>query len=524
MGHARLHHARHVIIAFAPSSATLMRFPILFSIAAAPILALVLLPSAMASHTLADAVQSANAAAAPPGAASQNPGAASPASTAADEWNEAAGALAAKILEHVTAGNALALTVKNLSSLEDNDVVQIRRALRTQLRNYKARFTGSKQANADVQVTLSENTEGYLWIAEIRDHPSPSAPGEDAGNAVVMVSVARVIADERRPAAAPLSIRKSHVYQQSDPMLDVALLNNPPVAAAMSPGPTGAAARILVLGLENVSLYEAAQTSEAGGNSPRQWRPVQSAPLTRLRPLPRDARGRIMVRPGSLFDVYLPGTKCTGALEPVLTLECHESDEPWPLVGGERESNPANSDTGVGPAAYFTADRNFFDGRVKLDDGREMKMPPFLDIVVMPLNGAIHAGLPASSGRVPAGASVAPGWLLSGLDGRAQLLNSNAQPVANVGGWGSQIVGLQTGCGAGWQVLASQERDLNELDTVQAYEIVNRKPEPVSTPLEFAGPITELWPLADGSEAIAISHNLKTVAYEAFRLSVSCGQ
>jgi hypothetical protein len=114
--------------------------------------------------------------------------------------------------------------------------------------------------------------------------------------------------------------------------------------------------------------------------------------------------------------------------------------------------------------------------------------------------------------------------VLSGLDGRAELLNSNAQPVANVGGWGSQIVGLQTGCGAGWQVLASQERDLNEPDTVQAYEIVSRKPVPVSTPIEFAGPITELWPLANGSEAIVISHNLQTAAYEAFRLSVSCGQ
>jgi hypothetical protein len=116
------------------------------------------------------------------------------------------------------------------------------------------------------------------------------------------------------------------------------------------------------------------------------------------------------------------------------------------------------------------------------------------------------------------------GWILSGLDGRAQLLNSNTEPVANVGGWGSQIVGLQSGCGAGWQVLASQGRDLNEPDAVQAYEIVNRKPVPVSTPVEFAGPITEMWPLVGGSAAIAISRNLQTAAYEAFRLSVSCGQ
>jgi len=490
----------------------------------APILALVLLLSATVSLTPTVAAQTSNAAAAPPGAAIQNQGAASPSPTAEEAWNEAAGALAAKILEHMTSGKTLALTVRNISSLGDDDVLKVRRALRTQLRSQKARLTTSKQAKVDVQVTLSENTEGYLWIAEIRDHSSLSALGEDAATPVVMVWVTRASPGERCPTSEPLSIRKIRIFQQSDPMLDIALLDNPTVGAAKSPAPAGAAARILVLGLDGVSLYEQAETPDTDGKSVRQWRPKQSAPLTRLRPWPRDARGRIMVRPDSLFDAYLPGTKCTGALEPVLTLECHESDEPWPLVGGEREGNSANSGAGVGPAGYFSADRNFFDGRVKLDDDGEMKMPPFLAAVIMPLNAATHAELPTLPGRVPPGATGVPGWVLSGLDGRAQLLNSNAKPVADIGGWGSQIVGLQSGCGAGWQVLASQARDLNEADAVQAYEIVNRKPVPVSTPIEFAGPIIELWPLADGSEAIAISRNLQTEAYEAFRLSVSCGQ
>ena len=114
--------------------------------------------------------------------------------------------------------------------------------------------------------------------------------------------------------------------------------------------------------------------------------------------------------------------------------------------------------------------------------------------------------------------------MISGLDGRAQVLNSNAEPLANVGGWGSQIAGLQSGCGGGWQVLASQARDSGEPDALQAYEIVNRKPVPVSGSSDFAGPITELWPLPNGSEAIAISRNLQSGAYEAFRISVACGQ
>ena len=548
-----------------------MRFPIP-SLIGAPILALVLLPATTARPTTSNSdlfgrsavrprltsksrgptqqvratlatinptptvgAQAANGAAAPPGAASQNPGAASATPTAVEVWTEAAGALAAKILERVTSGNALALTVKNISSLEDDEVAQVRRALRTQLRSRGARLTGSKQANADAQVTLSENTEGYLWIAEIRDHSSPTPPGADAANPVVMVPVARANPNERHPAAEPLSIRKTRVYQQPDPMLDVALLDNPTVGLAGSPAPASATPRILVLGLESVSRYEEVTPPETGGKSGKQWRPKQSAPITRIRPWPRDARGRIIVRSDSLFDAYLPGTKCTGGLEPVLSLECHESDEPWPLIAGKSENNSSNPGTSVGPAAYFTADRNFFDGRVRLDNGRELTMPPFLAVVVVPMNGAVHAGMPMVSARVAPGgtdihAGLKPGatdpagWVLSGLDGRVQLLNSNAQPVANTGGWGSQIVGLQSGCGAGWQVLTTQAGDLNETDAVQAFEIVDRKPVPVSGPVEFAGPITELWPLANGSEAIAISRNLQTEAYEAFRLSVTCGQ
>ena len=216
-----------------------MRFPIP-SLIGAPILALVLLPSATAkpatikselfgqsaagsrrtkksrgptqqvratiasiNPTPTGGPQAANPTASPPVTASRNPGAASPAPTAAEVWNEAVGALAAKILDHATSGNALALSVKNISSLEDDEVAQVRRALRSQLRSRGARLIASKQANADVQVTLSENTDGYLWIAEIRDHSTPTPPGADAANTIVMVPVARAI---RTNATPPLSL------------------------------------------------------------------------------------------------------------------------------------------------------------------------------------------------------------------------------------------------------------------------------------------------------------------------------
>lgn len=562
----RLLSARRVIIAVAQRSATLMRFPIP-SLIGAPFLALLLLPSAPGKPTTSDSnlygrtalgyrlatkgrgptlqvratipgidpaptvgAQAANGAAAAPNAVGQTAPAASAPPSAAEVRNEAAGALAAKILEDVSAGNALALSVKNISTLGDDEVAQVRHALRAQMRSRGIRLTASKQANADVQVTLSENTEGYLWIAEIRDHPSSNAPVADAKNTVVMLPVARANRSERHPDTEPLSVRKTWVYDQPDRMLDVALLDNPAAVPTASPAPRAATARILVLGLESITLYEEVEVPEAGSKSEKQWRVMQSAPVSRTRPWPSDARGRIIVRSASLFDAYLPGTRCTGGLDPVLSLECHESDDPWPLVAGTKDDN--NPGASVWPAASFTADRNYFDGRVRLDDGRELTLPPFLAAVLVPRNAAVHAGMPVTPARAPAGSTAEakvdsadpPGWVVSGLDGRVLLLNSNAQAVANTGGWGSQIVGVQSGCGDGWQVLTTQAGDLNETDAVQAFEIVERKPVPVSGPVEFPGPITELWPRANGSEAIAIARNLQTGAYEAFRLSVTCGQ
>jgi len=456
------------------------------------------------------------------GGAGALPAAPGAARTAEDMWNEAAGSLSAKIMEHLNSGIALALAVKNTSSLGEEDVFKIRRALRNQLRNQRVRFATGKQARADVQVTLSENSEGYVWIAEIRDHLAASATSDDVRDIVVMVPVERPSVDDRHATAEPLIIRKARIYEQSSPILDVALLDNAPGAPEDPRANEPVARRILVLGLDSVSLYEKTETAESAAKNAPHWRLAQTAALTRVRAWPRDARGRIIVHGGSLFDAYLPGTKCTGALEPALTLECHESDEPWPLSAGERGATPAPPLTQTGPAAYFTADRNYFDGRIKLDEGREVKAFPFVSLVVMPSKGAAHAGLPAPAGHVPPNVMDVPGWVLSGLDGRAQLLNSSLQPVANVGGWGSQIVGLQTGCGAGWQVLASQARDLSQPDAVQAYEIADRKPTPASSPVEFAGPIMELLPLASGSQALAISRNLQTSTYEAFRLSISC--
>ena len=78
----------------------------------------------------------------------------------ADYWSDPASELATRILMHATAQDTLALTVRNISSLGEDDVVQIRRDLRSQLHSQHGRLTASGRASIEVRVSLSENIDG----------------------------------------------------------------------------------------------------------------------------------------------------------------------------------------------------------------------------------------------------------------------------------------------------------------------------------------------------------------------------
>jgi len=476
----------------------------------------------------------------PLGVATRTPSAqTSSGASPADYWSEAAAELAEKIVARAAPQTTLALTVRNASSLSDDDVARIRRALRSELRSRKIRLATNNETRPEVQVTLSENLEGFLWVAEIQTGSSHD---------VAMVTVARPPPDAVSPPAEPLVIRKTPVYQQRDPMLDVVPLASPQ-AEGSGPGASPAvAARLLVLGLAAVSLYEKAARAGSAGLSDAvdsTWQLKASMPFSPFRPWPRDARGRLVVRTNNQFDVYLPGGKCTGTVEPP-GIECQQLEEFWPL-GAVGPTGPTS------PAAYFTPDRSFFDGRIRLGDGREIKAPPFFSAAAVPVSpalprpdsptGTAHAGVipdaaggttsaeggPATSAP-PAGSyrrydqGTSALLLLSGLDERVQLIDSDGTSIANIGGLGSDIVGLQTGCRSGWQFLASATGDRDEPDAAQAYELVNHKAVVASTSVEFPGPVTALWLLSNGSEAMAIARNLKTEEYEAYRLSLACGQ
>jgi hypothetical protein len=264
-----------------------------------------------------------------------------------------------------------------------------------------------------------------------------------------------------------MALDRKLVWEQEEQILDVAF----------------PAAGMLVLSPAKVTLY---------GRRNGAWEPRQAVPLAPVKPWPRDVRGRLRVA-GAGFQAFLPGMACGGAAEPSLSIDCRAGDEPWVLESGARATLLAN----------FAAARNHFDGRVATEAGLRKTIAPFYS-----------AASVGEQGR--------PLWLLAMLDGRTQIFDAWLDPVGAVASWGSDIAGTEASCGGGSQVLATRPGDAGEPDAIQAFAIVNRAALPLTAPVEFAGPVTALWP-SSATSALAVERDPRTGRYAAYVISVVCG-
>jgi hypothetical protein len=274
---------------------------------------------------------------------------------------------------------------------------------------------------------------------------------------------------EPAAAASPgMALDRKLVWEQEEQILDVAF----------------PAAGMLVLSPSNVTLY----TQHENGS----WAPQRAVPLAPGKPWPRDLRGRLRVT-GASFQVFLPGMACGGSAEPALSIECGAGDGPWLLESGSRATLLAN----------FAATRNHFDGRVAAGTGLKKTIAPFYSAAsVVEQNRLL--------------------WLLAMLDGRTQIFDAGLDPVGAIASWGSDIAGTEANCGGGSQVLATRPGDAGEPDAIQAFAIANRAARPLTAPVEFAGPVTALWP-SSATSALAVVRDSLTGRYAAYVITVVCG-
>lgn len=384
-----------------------------------------------------------------------------PASLAhAADWNVPAQEFARKIAA-VTGPAPVSVDGANRSGLGKKEVEQILLAVRAQLAGAGVREVAPEQATAAVQVTISENLQNYVWVAEIR---------QGSELATVMISTPRPDTTFPRDESSAFSLRKVPLWSQEERILDVAVLQE-----------GTALVEIAVLDPEKVAIYRFADN---------RWRLEQSLGVMHARIWPRDMRGRLIPRQDHLLDIYLPGVFCQTPASAPLSLVCRESDDPWPLA----------SQFPLG--GFFAPTRNFFTGALSPGIGKQVSTVKFYTAAPVP-----HAAYTL--------------WILAGVDGSLHLLDGVSEQTASLA-WGSDVATIKTSCGSGWQVLATQAGD-GAADSVRAYQFADREPVAVTPPLELGGGITALWTEANGSMAVVVSRSRSTGTYEAFRLVLGCG-
>lgn len=331
------------------------------------------------------------------------------------------------------------------SSLGTKEGIVARKALESELRSRGVRLAKNPQSGVAIRVTLSENLQHYVWIAEIQQAQTSS---------LLMTTQPRP-QEPSQETTLRMAIQAKLLFEQNDPMLDLSWQND----------------ELLVLEPQRLVFYRRKNGL---------WELDSSTALKVSSPFPRDIRGKLSYE-GDAIQVYLPGLSCSGTIRPSFTLNCSQEATPWPIgLNGLTPKYQKN---------YFILEN----------------LPPFFSAAAIADDGADLMAI-------------------AGLDGRTYLFEKSATQAGVIDSWGSDIAGVDAGCGSRRQILTALANNAIERGAIQAFEIVHRKAVAVSAIFEFPGPVTALWPIPAQDAAIAVTRDLKTGKYAAFHLSISCGR
>ena len=385
----------------------------------------------------------------------------------ADGWDAPSTELARQIAA-LTGPGTISLSIRNNSSIPEDDIPAIRRSLLSGLTSLGIAVRPGMDAATTVRVTLSQSARQGLWVAEVQQGPEVH---------VAMVSVANAAPATTRPGT-PVVLRKTLLFSQSDPILDAQL-----VALSGDPSP---ARSLVVLSPEQVTIYH-------GGENGGAWAKGQSFEVAHGRPYPRDVRGRLELDTGGTFKAYLPGVVCSSSQTATaagtgIAIDCADSDDPWP-VGSRR--------------AFYNSSRDYFTG------------------VMMPGMGTdTHPFYSAAELIGKRGAAT----VFSEVSGQFRVFDgSGAKPLAGSRDWGSDIVGVQSDCDAGAQLLVSSSGDAMQ-DSLLAYEIEGHNAIGVSPQLPLDGQVAAIWPASGPAAAIMVIKTEQPLLYEAYSVSLVCNR
>jgi hypothetical protein len=208
-------------------------------------------------------------------------------------WNDGVKALTEKIVRAVTPSRAISLEINNVSSLGTADLEAIRKALETELQTEGLRILPSE---ADVEVTLSENSAGYIWVAETRRDSK-----QRNSSRVAIISVSRGAVVLTGGNTESLALSKRLVWQQPTEFLDFLIAERPTTVMSSS---------LIILEPDRLVYYR---------STTPQWQLQQAIPFPHTGQGNRNFQGRIST---SFQKVWGPGGECSGDLGDPTTVKC----------------------------------------------------------------------------------------------------------------------------------------------------------------------------------------------------------
>lgn len=381
-------------------------------------------------------------------------------------WEQPAATLAGQIAS-LTGPGTVQLIFDNRSSLNGEDVVQIRRVLEHDLRGLGVLPGGTNSATL-VRVTFSQNLRGGLWVAQVE---------EGTETRVAMLPVQLDSAVPSSPGASGLTLRRTVLITEPDPVLDAQIFS------------AGGEQRLIVLEPSQILVYAQSTASLAPGAAQSGWMETQSLAIPYDHPAPRDLRGRVIAGQNDLFDAWLPGMLCRGTNDgTAIALSCANSDDPWPITASQ--------------GAFYDSARDYFTG--VLAPGFGMELPRFYEAAEIPRPGG-------------------PAVLLDDVDGNAVLVeNQQLESIDGTGDWGSDLAAVRSACGPGSVVVVSGSGAAAAGDSLRAYSISGREALPAGEPLSVPGTVMAIWPAASGDRAMAIVRRPASGGYEVWSVAASC--
>jgi hypothetical protein len=366
----------------------------------------------------------------------------------AGSWDQPVASLADQISGILGPGQAR-LTVRNLSTISGDDMPVIRRLLEQDLKAHGI-VTGNQESANAIRLTLSETTRERLLVGEIV---------EGNETRVVIVPAGAPTAPTHATAGAVVLNRKT-LWRSTSQQQNQDWSGEQVLSAVESGGSLDL-------------LTDRRMVSYVGADSA--WREQWSVALGAHRPMSRDPQGSMSVSDdGRIVTGYVPGVECERNVDAASDVgQCRSSDDPWPLTNSALHAR-----------AFHSANHNFYTGVVMPSPGVEL--PPFYSAVLLPR---------------PLGGSA---LLINGIDGAVEIVENGAmKPVAGARDWGSDFAVLQTGCGAGTQIVASNSGQ-DEADSLRAYELPAQEALAASAPLGMNGSVMALTASHDGKSLLAV--------------------